>query len=148
MYKSQYLQPSDFIDFEHPAVASKAKELAAGCETEEELAERCFLFVRDGIKHSWDFKLNPVTCRASDVSLVIAMRKVICWPHYYARMGFRLVCVINDCRWTANLRLSVCMDLMPSFSSGTVGTESMRGVTSRELTPLFCRQLKNWHFRL
>jgi transglutaminase-like putative cysteine protease len=65
----QYLQSTEFIDFDHPAVASKAKELAAGCETEEELAERCFLFVRDEIKHSWDFRLDPVTCRASDVLL-------------------------------------------------------------------------------
>lgn len=65
----QYLQSSDFIDFDHPAVAGKAKELAAGCKTEEQLAERCFLFVRDEIKHSGDFRLNPVTCRASDVLL-------------------------------------------------------------------------------
>jgi len=28
---------------------------------------RCFEFVRDQIRHSADFKLNPVTCRASDV---------------------------------------------------------------------------------
>jgi transglutaminase-like putative cysteine protease len=31
------------------------------------VAKKCFEFVRDSIKHSWDFKLNPVTCRASDV---------------------------------------------------------------------------------
>jgi transglutaminase-like putative cysteine protease len=69
MCKSQYLQSSEFVDFDHPAVTGKAKELAAGCTTEEEFAEKCFLFVRDEIKHSWDFKLNPVTCRASDVLL-------------------------------------------------------------------------------
>jgi transglutaminase-like putative cysteine protease len=62
-----YLQASEFIDFPHPAVARKAKELADGCATEEDMARRCFEFVRDEIKHSWDFKLNPVTCRASDV---------------------------------------------------------------------------------
>ena len=26
-----------------------------------------FHFVRDGVKHSWDYHCNPVTCRASDV---------------------------------------------------------------------------------
>jgi transglutaminase-like putative cysteine protease len=62
-----YLQASDFIDLDHPAVARKANELAVGCTTDEDVAKRCFEFVRDEIKHSWDFKLNPVTCRASDV---------------------------------------------------------------------------------
>ncbi len=27
----------------------------------------CFLFVRDDIRHSVDYQMNPVTCRASDV---------------------------------------------------------------------------------
>jgi transglutaminase-like putative cysteine protease len=31
------------------------------------LVRQCFEFVRDEIKHSFDYKLNPVTCRASDV---------------------------------------------------------------------------------
>jgi transglutaminase-like putative cysteine protease len=62
-----YLQPSEFIDLDHPAVARKATELAVGCRADEDVAKRCFEFVRDEIKHSWDSKLNPVTCRASDV---------------------------------------------------------------------------------
>lgn len=66
---NQYLASSQYIDWHHPDVAKKAAELAKGCATEEELAERCFVFVRDFIKHSWDFKLNPVTCSASEVLL-------------------------------------------------------------------------------
>ena len=31
------------------------------------MAQRCFEFVRDQIKHSWDHRLNPVTCKASSV---------------------------------------------------------------------------------
>ena len=31
------------------------------------VAQRCFEFVRDEIKHSGDYKLNPVTCKATDV---------------------------------------------------------------------------------
>src|SRR5690625_6271512 len=31
------------------------------------VTEKCFHYVRDEIKHSWDYKLNPVTCKASDV---------------------------------------------------------------------------------
>lgn len=47
----------------------RAVDIARGCATEEELARKCFEFVRDAIKHSWDWKLNPVTCRASEVLL-------------------------------------------------------------------------------
>lgn len=64
---SPYLQFSNIIDGDHPDVAKKAAELAAGCESDEEVAASCFRFVRDSIRHSWDFKLNPVTCRASEV---------------------------------------------------------------------------------
>jgi transglutaminase-like putative cysteine protease len=62
-----YLTSSECIDWHHRDVAQKAAELAEGCSSEEALARKCFEFVRDSIKHSGDFKLNPVTCRASDV---------------------------------------------------------------------------------
>lgn len=62
-----YLASSEYIDWHHPAVADKAVQLAAGAASEEELVKRCFEFVRDEIKHSGDYKLNPVTCAASDV---------------------------------------------------------------------------------
>jgi transglutaminase-like putative cysteine protease len=62
-----YLVSSVYIDCDHPDVAKKAAELAKGCTSEEEVVKKCFEFVRDSIKHSWDFILNPVTCRASDV---------------------------------------------------------------------------------
>jgi len=66
---NQYLAFSTYIDGDHPEVAAKARALAADCVSEEEVVKACFEFVRDGIKHSWDFKLDPVTCRASDVLL-------------------------------------------------------------------------------
>ena len=46
---------------------AQAKKLAEGSTSSEETARKCFEFVRDEIKHSWDYKLNPVTCKASDV---------------------------------------------------------------------------------
>lgn len=36
-------------------------------QSAEHIAKQYFEFVRDEIKHSWDYKLNPVTCIASDV---------------------------------------------------------------------------------
>ena len=65
----QYLRSTEYIDWKHPAVTAKAAELADDRDSEEILAKRCFEFVRDVIKHSWDYRQNPVTCKASDVLL-------------------------------------------------------------------------------
>ena len=62
-----YLADGEYIDWTHPLVMAKAAELSGGVSDDEEVARRCFEFVRDSIKHSWDYKLNPVTCKASDV---------------------------------------------------------------------------------
>jgi transglutaminase-like putative cysteine protease len=62
-----YLESSAYIDCNHPLVAARAAELAKGCLVDEVVARRCFEFVRDCIEHSWDYKKNPVTCKASEV---------------------------------------------------------------------------------
>jgi hypothetical protein len=64
---NRYLETSEYIDWQTPAVFSKAKRLAEGLDSPEAIAKACFEFVRDDIKHSWDYKMNPVTCKASDV---------------------------------------------------------------------------------
>lgn len=63
----RYLSSSTYIDVDDPDVRALAARLAAGATSEFELVRACFEFVRDEIRHSSDFKLNPVTCRASDV---------------------------------------------------------------------------------
>jgi hypothetical protein len=65
----QYLSASTYIDWNTPAITSLAKELAADSDKSEDIIRRCFEFVRDEIKHSWDYQQNPVTCKASDVLL-------------------------------------------------------------------------------
>jgi len=62
-----YLDSSEYIDWNHPLVFAKAAELAEGGLSDDAIAKRCFEFVRDSIKHSWDYRMNPVTCKASDV---------------------------------------------------------------------------------
>lgn len=64
---NDYLANSIYIDWQHPEVLKQARALAAGCTSSTEIAQACFEFVRDQIKHSWDYRLNPVTCKASDV---------------------------------------------------------------------------------
>jgi len=63
----RYLAQSRYIDFDDPEVAALAARLAGEADSETDLARRCFLFVRDRIRHSWDVRQNPVTCRASEV---------------------------------------------------------------------------------
>ena len=62
-----YLQATDIIDWQHPAILDMANRLAAGYEKPAAIANACFMWVRDNIRHSVDYQLNPVTCRASDV---------------------------------------------------------------------------------
>jgi transglutaminase-like putative cysteine protease len=61
----EYLRPTNIIDWENPAILELAQKLAG--ENDMETAQRCFEWVRDEIKHSRDYKMNPVTCKASDV---------------------------------------------------------------------------------
>lgn len=63
----KYLESTEYIDWENPDILICAKALSAGSSTHEDIARNCFEFVRDEIKHSWDYKLNPVTYKASDV---------------------------------------------------------------------------------
>lgn len=64
-----YLASTQFIDWKTTAVQQRAKTITHGAQNEHEIIDRCFRFVRDEIKHSLDFALNPVTCKASDVLL-------------------------------------------------------------------------------
>lgn len=63
----KYLESTEYINWEHPDVLDQAKILATGYSSPVQIAQRCFEFVRDEIKHSWDYEMNPVTCIASDV---------------------------------------------------------------------------------
>ena len=63
----KYLESSKYIDWKTPEIVSLAKRIASNKEIDAEIAKACFVWVRDNIKHSSDYKLNPVTCAASDV---------------------------------------------------------------------------------
>ena len=60
-----FLRATEIIDWQQPLVQAQARSLAAA--TSLETARRCFEWVRDEIRHSHDYALNPVTCRASEV---------------------------------------------------------------------------------
>ena len=63
----KYLRPTDVMDYNHPEVQDLARTLGDGISEQTTIAKRCFEWVRDEIKHSGDFKMNPTTCAASEV---------------------------------------------------------------------------------
>ena len=62
----RFLAASTYIDFDAPEVRATARRLAENAASELDVVRACFEFVRDEIRHSSDFQLNPVTCKASD----------------------------------------------------------------------------------
>lgn len=64
---NQYLENSKYIDWKNPSVFSLSRDLAEGKSNGFDIAKACFEYVRDEIKHSWDYQVDIVTCKASDV---------------------------------------------------------------------------------
>ena len=62
-----FLECDDIIDWQNHAILACSARLGAFDSDRLAYARRCFEFVRDEIRHSWDYRQNPVTCAASDV---------------------------------------------------------------------------------
>jgi len=63
----EYLKSTDIIDWKHPLVLEQALKLSNNLDNPIEIAKCCFEWVRDEIYHSYDFQMNPVTLKASEV---------------------------------------------------------------------------------
>lgn len=63
----KYLASTAIIDWHNPIIKEFAAVLSDKCKSQQDIAKNCFEWVKDNIKHSYDHKLNPVTCKASDV---------------------------------------------------------------------------------
>jgi transglutaminase-like putative cysteine protease len=64
---SSFHAATDIIDWQTPAILKLAALLATNSTDSYVVTKRCFEWVRDEIKHSSDYQLNPVTCKASEV---------------------------------------------------------------------------------
>lgn len=65
-----YLAESEVCDFNEAGLAAQARQLAEGMGNHHAIAQRCFEFVRDAIRHSFDDPYDggaAVTCSASEV---------------------------------------------------------------------------------
>lgn len=67
MNKKNYLKESKIIDFKNENIKKLAKELFLNSSNKEQIVKNCFEYVRDEIKHSGDYKIDKVTCKASEV---------------------------------------------------------------------------------
>ncbi|AXX86972.1 transglutaminase-like domain-containing protein [Malaciobacter marinus] len=67
MNKKNYLKESKIIDFKNENIKKLAKELFLNSSSKEQIVKNCFEYVRDEIKHSGDYKIDKVTCKASEV---------------------------------------------------------------------------------
>jgi transglutaminase-like putative cysteine protease len=65
--EKDFLAATEVINWHDPGVLKQAKSLAASNNDVFIVAKQCFEWVRDEIKHSSDYQLNPVTCKASEV---------------------------------------------------------------------------------
>lgn len=63
----EFLKATDIIDSAHPTIMAAAADIAGGATDDEEIARRCFTWVRDSVRHSSDHPNPVVTCTASDV---------------------------------------------------------------------------------
>ena len=67
MNLDNFLKESEIIDFSNPNIQKLSFKLSKDCKSDVEIAKNCFLYVRDNIKHSGDYKDDITTCKASDV---------------------------------------------------------------------------------
>ena len=71
----EYLRTSEVINWQHPEIIELGEQIASVHKTsialaepvETRIAKACFEWVRDEIRHSFDYQMNPITWRASDV---------------------------------------------------------------------------------
>jgi transglutaminase-like putative cysteine protease len=63
----EFLASTDVIDWQHPAVLARARALRGDLTSAEDIARRCFEWVRDEVSHSADAGATVVTCAASEV---------------------------------------------------------------------------------
>lgn len=64
---AEYLAGNEAVDSDHPSIVALAKELSNDLNSDDEIAKKCFEYVRDKIEHSGDVPAGVTTYRASEV---------------------------------------------------------------------------------
>ena len=72
----KYLEETETIDYSHPIIQEKVKELRNNSPSRLNYIENAYKFVRDVIPHSWDIRSEVVSRKASEV---LINKTGICW---------------------------------------------------------------------
>jgi len=67
MTVDRFLAEDPYVDFSHPLIQEKARELFSDLTSDVEKASAAYLFVRDEIPHSFDSGADIITAKASNV---------------------------------------------------------------------------------
>lgn len=64
----KYLQPTKFVDSDHPAIVALANQLVDGSDSDVEKAIKLYYFVRDAVRYNpYKINLSEQSLKASDV---------------------------------------------------------------------------------
>lgn len=66
---AEYLSATKQVDFMHPAINEKCRELTADLHDEVDKVKAAYYFVRNDIRHSWDCNSDRVTKTATECLL-------------------------------------------------------------------------------
>ena len=73
---SEYLKETSSINFSHPLIEAKIKELQEKSDSQIDYIKNAYEFVRDKITHSWDVNATVVSKNAAEV---LKNGTGICW---------------------------------------------------------------------
>jgi len=151
-----FLKESALVDFSHPEVLALAQSLAQGCTDDTAIAEKCFLHVRDNIRHSGDYRDTVTTLKASEVLhhktgwcyaksiLLAALLRANGIPTGFCYQRLSCSEYLEDIYCLHGLNAVYLKAYgWPSTSKRTAGTELMRGEIKTGLMHSLCLLKRN-----
>lgn len=127
-----FLQPSTITDYNQPAVACKAAELAQGARNEEETTVLFLPTTRSATTGIGSKIRSPAGLpRSSCRQPAIVTPRATCWRPCCGPTVFQPASVTSGCRWRLGTSDSACMARMRSIERSMVGIGSMPGAINR-----------------
>lgn len=123
---TDYLKDSNYIDYQHPSIKSKVKELKCKTNNDFDYIKEAYEFVRDQIHHSWDIQDSRITILASEV---LETKVGIC----YAKANLLAALLRAN-----HIPTGICYQRL------TIGDDSSLGYCIHALNAVYLRSLERW----
>ncbi|MDD4333476.1 MAG: transglutaminase family protein [Patescibacteria group bacterium] len=91
---SDFLQPTNFCDFQDDKIANLADKITAGCQTDRDKAIACFNYVKNGYKYAfgnWRMRASEFAGKKSGMCTLKSNLLVALLRHFNIPAGFRVV---------------------------------------------------------